>query len=201
MTSSACGLWSESQDTWAIQLIRERKALADVVDGRIAQAVPSAPTFGPAAWRGYGQREHRLTCWPSSPSLAGYWREHVHPAVAGPYRAGDWHCAVCPGERLTLRTLELATANETITTLQSANDQMATEFKTLQREEIGLRTLLAHQNAALTELDQQQRKTADDLQHALATPPAGRPDCAREPLPVGACACSSQPRAVVQTRW
>lgn len=89
-------------------------------------------------------------------------------------------------ERLTLRTLELATANETITTLQSANDQMATEFKTLQREEIGLRTLLAHQNAALTELDQQQRKTADDLQHALATPPAGRPDCAREPLPVGA---------------
>ncbi|MCX7131222.1 hypothetical protein [Aeromonas sp.] len=90
------------------------------------------------------------------------------------------------GERLTLRTLELATANETITTLQSANDQMATEFKTLQREEIGLRKLLTHQNAALSELDQQQRKTADDLQHALATPPAGRPDCAREPLPVGA---------------
>ncbi|MGX5834023.1 hypothetical protein ACWIJ6_07695 [Aeromonas piscicola] len=90
------------------------------------------------------------------------------------------------GERLTLRTLELATANETITTLQSANDQMATEFKTLQREEIGLRKLLTHQNAALTELDQQQRKTADDLQHALATPPAGRPDCAREPLPIGA---------------
>ncbi|MGX5836418.1 hypothetical protein ACWIJ6_20140 [Aeromonas piscicola] len=90
------------------------------------------------------------------------------------------------GERLTLRTQELATANETITTLQSANDQMATEFKTLQREEIGLRKLLTHQNAALTELDQQQRKTADDLQHALATPPAGRPDCAREPLPIGA---------------
>jgi hypothetical protein len=90
------------------------------------------------------------------------------------------------GERLTRRAQELATANETITTLQSANDQMATEFKTLQREEIGLRTLLAHQNAALTELDQQQRKTADDLQHALATPPAGRPDCAREPLPAGA---------------
>jgi hypothetical protein len=90
------------------------------------------------------------------------------------------------GERLTRRAQELATANETITTLQSANDQMATEFQTLQREERGLRTLLAHQNAALTELDQQQRKTADDLQHALATPPAGRPDCAREPLPVGA---------------
>lgn len=73
---------------------------------------------------------------------------------------------------LDSRGKALATANETITTLQRANDQMATEFKTLQREERGLRTLLAHQNAALTELDQQQRKTADDLQHALATPPA-----------------------------
>ncbi|WP_429065558.1 hypothetical protein [Aeromonas bestiarum] len=90
------------------------------------------------------------------------------------------------GELLTRRAQALATANETITTLQTTNDQMATEFQTLQREERGLRTLLAHQNAALTELDQQQRKTADDLQHALATPPAGRPDCAREPLPVGA---------------
>ncbi|VXA81183.1 MULTISPECIES: hypothetical protein [Aeromonas] len=90
------------------------------------------------------------------------------------------------GELLTRRAQALATANETITTLQTANDQMATEFKTLQREERGLRKLLTHQNAALTELDQQQRKTADDLQHALATPPAGRPDCAREPLPVGA---------------
>lgn len=87
---------------------------------------------------------------------------------------------------LDSRGKALATANETITTLQTVNDQMATAFKTLQREEIGLRKLLTHQNAALTELDQQQRKTADDLQHALATPPAGRPDCAREPLPVGA---------------
>lgn len=90
------------------------------------------------------------------------------------------------GELLTRRAQALATANETITTLQTTNNQMATEFQTLQREERGLRTLLTHQNAALTELDQQQRKTADDLQHALATPPAGRPDCAREPLPVGA---------------
>ena len=90
------------------------------------------------------------------------------------------------GELLTRRAQALATANETITTLQSANDQMATAFQTLQREEIGLRKLLTHQNAALTALDQQQRKTADDLQHALATPPTGRPDCAREPLPVGA---------------
>ncbi|WP_265461963.1 hypothetical protein [Aeromonas salmonicida] len=90
------------------------------------------------------------------------------------------------GELLTRRAQALATANETITTLQTANDQMATAFQTLRREERGLRKLLTHQNAALTELDQQQRKTADDLQHALATPPAGRPDCAREPLPVGA---------------
>jgi ABC-type transporter Mla subunit MlaD len=87
---------------------------------------------------------------------------------------------------LDSRGKALATANETINALQTANDQMATEFQTLQREERGLRTLLAHQNAALTELDQQQRKTADDLQRALATPLAGRPDCAREPLPVGA---------------
>ncbi|WP_323883677.1 hypothetical protein [Aeromonas hydrophila] len=90
------------------------------------------------------------------------------------------------GELLIRRAQELAAANETINTLQRVNDQMATEFQTLQREEIGLRKLLSHQNAALTELDQQQRKTADDLQHALATPPAGRPDCAREPLPSGA---------------
>ncbi|MGL5070010.1 MAG: hypothetical protein ACRC61_01935 [Aeromonas salmonicida] len=87
---------------------------------------------------------------------------------------------------LDSRGKALATANETITSLQTANDQMATEFQTLQRDAAGLRKLLTHQNAALTELDQQQRKTADDLQHALATPPAGRPDCAREPLPVGA---------------
>lgn len=90
------------------------------------------------------------------------------------------------GELLTRRAQELATANETITTLQTANSQMDSELKTLRREDAALRQLLAHQNAALTELDQQQRKTADDLQHALATPPAGRPDCAREPLPVGA---------------
>ena len=90
------------------------------------------------------------------------------------------------GELLTRRAQELATANETITTLLSANSQMDSELKTLRREDAALRQLLAHQNAALTELDQQQRKTADDLQHALATPPAGRPDCAREPLPVGA---------------
>lgn len=87
---------------------------------------------------------------------------------------------------LDSRGKALATANETITTLLSANSQMDSELKTLRREDAALRQLLAHQNAALTELDQQQRKTADDLQHALATPPAGRPDCAREPLPVGA---------------
>ncbi|WCH28809.1 hypothetical protein [Aeromonas salmonicida] len=87
---------------------------------------------------------------------------------------------------LDSRGKALASANETITTLQTTNEQQASQLATLQRDAAGLRTLLAHQNAALTELDQQQRKTADDLQHALATPPAGRPDCAREPLPVGA---------------
>ncbi|MNG92245.1 hypothetical protein D3C79_511760 [compost metagenome] len=87
------------------------------------------------------------------------------------------------GERLTQRTQELATANETIATLQTANDQMDSALKTLRREDDALRQLLAHQNAALTELDNQNRNTADELQQALATPPAGRPDCAREPLP------------------
>ncbi|MDF2415831.1 hypothetical protein [Aeromonas sp. 1HA1] len=84
------------------------------------------------------------------------------------------------------RTKALADADSTISTLQLANQLMAEDFETLSQKESGLRVLLKHQNAALTELDQQQRKTADDLQHALATPPAGRPDCAREPLPVGA---------------
>ncbi|WP_421242325.1 hypothetical protein [Aeromonas enteropelogenes] len=87
------------------------------------------------------------------------------------------------GERLSIRTKELATANETIATLREANSHMDNALKTLQREDANLRQLLANQNAALAELDQQQRKTADELQQALATPPAGRPDCAREPLP------------------
>ena len=90
------------------------------------------------------------------------------------------------GERLSHRTEELATANETIATLREANGHMDNALKTLQREDANLRQLLAHQNAALAVLDQQQRKTADELQRALATPPAGRPDCASEPLPVGA---------------
>ncbi|WP_324043997.1 hypothetical protein [Aeromonas dhakensis] len=90
------------------------------------------------------------------------------------------------GERLTRRTQELAIANGTITTLLTANSQMDSELKTLRREDAALRQLLAHQNAALAELDNQNRKTADELQQALATPPTGRPDCAREPLPAGA---------------
>ncbi|WP_323992802.1 hypothetical protein [Aeromonas dhakensis] len=74
----------------------------------------------------------------------------------------------------------------TITTLQTANDQQATAIKTLQLQEQGLRQLLDRQNDELAKLDQQNRKTADELQQALDTPPAGRPDCAREPLPSGA---------------
>ncbi|MGX5834607.1 glycoside hydrolase family 24 protein [Aeromonas piscicola] len=51
----------ESQDTWAIQLIRERKALADVVDGRIPQAVAKcANIWASLPGAGYGQREHKL---------------------------------------------------------------------------------------------------------------------------------------------
>ena len=87
---------------------------------------------------------------------------------------------------LDSRSKELVTANGTISTLQATNDQQATELKTLQLQEKGLRQLLNQQNAAMAELDQQNRKTADELQEALATPPVGRPNCAREPLPVGA---------------
>lgn len=90
------------------------------------------------------------------------------------------------GERLTQRTRELTTANETIATLQAANDLMGHALKALRQEDLALRQLLTSQNTALTELDQQHRKTADDLQQALAAPPTGRPDCAREPLPSGA---------------
>lgn len=74
----------------------------------------------------------------------------------------------------------------TITHLQTANDQQATELQRQQLITKGLRLLLNNQNAALAKLDNQNRKTADELQQALATPPAGRPDCAREPLPAGA---------------
>ena len=74
----------------------------------------------------------------------------------------------------------------TITHLQTLNNQQATELQEQQLMTTGLRLLLSDQNAALAELDNQNRKTADELQQALATPPAGRPDCAREPLPAGA---------------
>ncbi|HDI1213447.1 TPA: hypothetical protein PKO72_002176 [Aeromonas hydrophila] len=74
----------------------------------------------------------------------------------------------------------------TITHLQTVNSQQATELQEQQLMTTGLRLLLNDQNATLAELDNQNRKTADELQQALATPPAGRPDCAREPLPAGA---------------
>ena len=73
-----------------------------------------------------------------------------------------------------------------ITKLQMVNSQQATELQEQQLITKGLRLLLNNQNAALAKLDNQNRKTADELQQALATPPAGRPDCAREPLPAGA---------------
>ncbi|WP_265463245.1 hypothetical protein [Aeromonas salmonicida] len=74
----------------------------------------------------------------------------------------------------------------TITHLQTVSSQQATELQEQQLMTTGLRLLLSDQNAALAELDQQNRKTADELQEALATPPVGRPDCTREPLPSGA---------------
>ncbi|HDO1322748.1 TPA: hypothetical protein P2R03_004310 [Aeromonas veronii] len=89
-------------------------------------------------------------------------------------------------EVLKERTKALADADSTISTLQLANQLMAEDLETLSQKESGLRALLKHQNAALADLDQQNRKTADELQQALATPPEGRPNCASEPLPVGA---------------
>ena len=74
----------------------------------------------------------------------------------------------------------------TITHLKTVNSQQATELQEQQLMTTGLRLLLSDQNAALADLDNQNRKTADELQQALAAPPAGRPDCAREPLPAGA---------------
>lgn len=87
---------------------------------------------------------------------------------------------------LESRGKALATANETISTLQQTNEQQASQLVTLQRDAEGMRTLLGAQNAALADLDQQNRKTAYELEQALATPPEGRPNCASEPLPVGA---------------
>ncbi|HDN9021778.1 TPA: hypothetical protein P2I16_003839 [Aeromonas salmonicida] len=87
---------------------------------------------------------------------------------------------------LESRAKALATATETISTLQQTNEQQASQLVTLQLDAEGLRKLLGAQNAALADLDQQNRKTADELQQALATPPEGRPNCASEPLPVGA---------------
>ncbi|MFM4915574.1 MULTISPECIES: hypothetical protein [Aeromonas] len=87
---------------------------------------------------------------------------------------------------LESRGKALATANETISTLQQTNEQQASQLVTLQRDAEGMRTLLGTQNAALADLDQQNRKTAYELEQALATPQEGRPNCASEPLPVGA---------------
>lgn len=64
------------------------------------------------------------------------------------------------GRMLDSRGKELASATETIGTLQTANDQQAIQIETLKRDEIGLRKLLGTQNAALAELDNQNRKTA-----------------------------------------
>ncbi|WP_139708470.1 hypothetical protein [Aeromonas allosaccharophila] len=90
------------------------------------------------------------------------------------------------GRMLESRGKALASANETISTLQQTNEQQASQLVTLQRDAEGMRTLLGTQNAALADLDQQNRKTAYELEQALATPPEGRPNCASEPLPVGA---------------
>ncbi|WP_429134269.1 glycoside hydrolase family 24 protein [Aeromonas hydrophila] len=50
-----------SQDKWALQLIRERRALGDVEAGHIAQAISKcANIWASLPGAGYGQREHPL---------------------------------------------------------------------------------------------------------------------------------------------
>ncbi|MGY4028351.1 hypothetical protein ACW5WQ_20800 [Aeromonas rivuli] len=90
------------------------------------------------------------------------------------------------GQRLSVRTQELATANNTINALQAISEQQAKALAAIPLREKEIRQLLDQQNDALAKLDQQRRSIADELQHALATPPVGRPDCSREPLPAGA---------------
>ncbi|ALP40928.1 glycoside hydrolase family 104 protein [Aeromonas schubertii] len=51
----------ESQDTWAIALIREQKALPDVMAGRLKEAIAKcANIWASLPGAGYGQREHTL---------------------------------------------------------------------------------------------------------------------------------------------
>lgn len=51
----------ESQDKWAIQLIKERKALPDIEAGNIASAVSRCRNiWASLPGAGYGQREHSM---------------------------------------------------------------------------------------------------------------------------------------------
>ncbi|ELJ9990409.1 glycoside hydrolase family 104 protein [Citrobacter freundii] len=51
----------ESQDKWAIQLIKERKALPDIEAGNIASAVSKCRNiWASLPGAGYGQREHSM---------------------------------------------------------------------------------------------------------------------------------------------
>ena len=90
------------------------------------------------------------------------------------------------GERLSTRTKELTTAHSTLTALQNVNDLQAQALADYPKREQTLRQQLATLSGELAALDQHNRSISDELERALATPPAGRPDCAREPLPAGA---------------
>lgn len=83
-------------------------------------------------------------------------------------------------------TADLSTERATVSQLKEANQQQASAIKQAAEREKGLRQLLDRQAKEQAELDQHNRNIADELQRALATPPDGRPDCAREPLPAGA---------------
>lgn len=65
--------------------------------------------------------------------------------------------------------------------------------------EITLFQQLDDQVRQLATLDEQHRSTVHKLQQALATPPAGRPDCAREPLPADAVRLFQRPATDANT--
>lgn len=82
--------------------------------------------------------------------------------------------------RLTQSLLHAQTDNRL---LEGINAQQADTLSIATRDQAALRALLGRQAAQLATLDDTTRSTTHALQRALATPPAGYLDCAREPLP------------------
>lgn len=55
------GFWPEDQDKIAAQLIKERRAMQDIIDGKIISAIGKVRNiWASLPGAGYGQREHRI---------------------------------------------------------------------------------------------------------------------------------------------